>query len=61
MATTMERFQAAGATGAMSGALWYATAMFLKLPKPLWKPALFGFLGEFITHYGTDRDRRKER
>ena len=50
----MQRFQAAGATGAMSGALWYATAMILKLPKPYWKPALFGFLGEFVVHMNSD-------
>ena len=50
----MDRFKAAGATGAMSAALWYGTGYVLKLPKPLWKPALFGFLGEFLTHYGTD-------
>ena len=50
----MQRFQAAGATGAMSGALWYATAMLLKLPKPYWKPALFGFLGEFVVHMNSD-------
>ena len=45
------KYTAAAATGAMAAAGTYLIVWGLKLPKPFWRPCLFSFLIEFMTHY----------
>ena len=50
-AAAPSKYTAAAATGAMAAAGTYLIVWGLKLPKPFWRPCLFSFLIEFMTHY----------